>query len=74
MLGFSVMAIHFNRAQLTLLSNFCTDVSKGIAIAYLVGSAIAGKPTVAGIIATIHAFLTIGLLLAIGVVLLREEI
>jgi hypothetical protein len=68
-----MMFVMFNLSQRRLLARFCSDVAKGMALAYLVGSAIFGKPTAVGIASTIHAFLTIALLLAIALLLLQED-
>ncbi len=68
------MTITLNKSQLKLLANYCNDIAKGLTLAYLLGSAITGKPPVIAIAATIHATLTVGLLLAIGVTLLKETI
>lgn len=67
------MTFVLNLPQRRLLARFCSDVAKGMALAYLVGSAVVGKPTALGIASTVHAFLTIGLLLLIAIVLLRED-
>lgn len=66
-------AMELNAPQLNAMSRFCMNLSQGLVLGQLLGSALIGKPTVLVSLNSALLLGTAGLLFYIGVVLLQDQ-